>query len=240
MRNIFKSKLSITVSAVVLTLLILINIIIGLLFFNNTFDNFPKVEILMGGLITGLFVSIVQFLMSWNSFRADERMNHLRIISVLPNRDDRTFYTKYLQTATTSIDIMGTTAKRFFEHFADEENHASKNSKVLFNRLDKGVKVRILLPQKKFIGPERQNDVDAVNSILVRLSKKYSNLNYKYFSHQANHNIFRVDDVSIIGPTFSKVSSKNTPGIHIKNTSPLAQKYLMHFNEEWVKGEMEV
>ncbi|TJY34834.1 hypothetical protein [Pontimicrobium aquaticum] len=237
--NIFKKEFKIVASSIVLGLLILATSIMVILFYKGMFDSSPKTEIIIAGLITGLFVAIIQMIMQWSSFRADEKINSLKIIDVLDNRDDRLFYHDFIFRAKNKIDIMGSTAKRFFEHFADEEADAQDQSKVLFNRLERGVKVRILLPQKKYIALNKRNDVDSVNDILVRLSEKYTNLEFKYFSHEPIHSIFRIDDKSIIGPTFNNVSSKNTPGIYIKNNSPLAKKYNEYFQEEWDKGSLE-
>lgn len=234
--EIFKKEIHLRLSIIILIVLVLSIVLIGGLYFMGYYNN-PKIETILAGIITGLFVAIIQFLIAWNSFKANEKINSLKIIEVLDNRDNRNFYRDFILSAEDKIDIMGNTANRFFEHFADMESSAKDEAKVLFNRLAKEVKVRVLLPQKEFVSEDGKNNTDKVNKILIRISNDYETFEYKYFNHSPNHSVFRVDDKCIVGPKFENSSSKNTPSIYLKNKSPFAKKYINHFDTEWEKAD---
>jgi len=59
------------------------------------------------------------------------------------------------------------------------------------------------------------------------------NFNFRYFDHTPAHSIFNFDEETIVGPVIPGISSKDTPGIHILNSSKYAKTYLDYFNKEW-------
>jgi hypothetical protein len=81
--------------------------------------------------------------------------------------------------------------------------------------------------------------VERVKKRVVDIKEKYPNysLEVKYFNHIPAHSIFNVDDKCIVGPVFPEVESKYTPALFLRNSSPIADKYLKYFEYEWNKAE---
>ena len=148
MKNLFVKHISIRLSIIVFILLILIICFLGSYFIKGTSGT--KSNTILGGLIAGLIVFIIQFILSWNEHRAMEEIKSLEIINVLPHREDRQFYQSYIDKARKRIDMMGVTAIRFMEHFADYQSKR-RETRILLDALDRDVKVRILLPKKEYL-----------------------------------------------------------------------------------------
>ncbi len=232
MKNVFKSNLKVKLSGILLLVLVALALII-LFWFYKASDE--KLLAILGSLIAGIFVAIIQFLLAWQDYISTEKLKNLQIKEVLLNRDKRDFYENYVKSAKKVIDIMGVTGSRFMEHFANDDVDAPPNSKVLLEVMSKGVQVRILIPGQDFlftINDKRNEEI--VRERYKRIRLKYpNNFHVKYFSHVPAHSVFLVDDECIIGPIFPKVSSKYTPALYLKSKSPFAEKYLDYFNYEW-------
>jgi hypothetical protein len=232
--EIFGKK--ITVSAVkIIILLVLISIIILSVAFSKTDnDTNPKSFNIFSGLLTGLIVGLFQLLLSWYEHRKIQKLEEMKIIDVMTNRDDRVFYEKLIRDAKKELSVMGVTASRFIEHFADIKSDR-ENCKVLISAMARGVNVKILLPKPEHLnGSEKQDAENKVKSALLEIKGlNNSHFDFKYFDHVPAHSIFIIDDKCILGPVFPDVSSKDTPAIYLKKNSPFAEKYLNYFNSEW-------
>ena len=130
---------------------------------------------------------------------------------------------------------MGVTASRFFNDFADTDTAAPDEAKVLLYAMDKGVKVRLLIPSDKYLPNDtKREDAKRVKFKYGELKKKFPhNLEIRYFNHTAAHSIFRVDETCIIGPVLPELESKYTPALHVMNSSPMALNYMDYFESEW-------
>jgi len=234
--NIFKTNIKIKTSLIIIGGLILATVVISI-WYGNT--NNVKVSAILGSLFAGLIVAIIQFVIAWQDYEQTEKLKELELLKVLYNRDNRTFYEDYIKQAKREINMMGVTASRFFNDFADDSPNATSNAKVLFDVLGRGVKVRILLPNSNFVDNNKKQDVEKVKQHVQGIRNKYSNysLEVKYFDHVAAHNIFNVDDKCIVGPVFPELESKYTPALFLRNSSPIADKYLAYFEYEWNKAE---
>mgnify|MGYP006305509813 FL=1 len=235
--TIFKKNLKIKLS--VLILLILIILCIAVIIWFSYSDN-PKILAILGSLFAGIIVAIIQFLISWQDYKSTEKLKDLQINEVLFNRDKREFYENYIDSAKESIDMMGVTGSRFMEHFANNDEDAPENSRILLKAMNsRDIEVRILIPKKKFLFTDTdKRKEESARERYEKISKNYpNNFFVKYFSHVPAHSIFKVDDECIVGPVFPKVQSKYTPALYIKNKSPFAKKYLKYFNDEWKNAE---
>lgn len=229
--TIFNKSIRITVTLLVLAVLIVSTIILGICYWNSSNE---KIGSILGSLVAGLVVAIIQFIIAWQDYLQTERLKELKLIKVLYNRDDRTFYENYIKKSKRKISLMGVTGSRFFKDFADNSPNATSNAKVLIEALDRGVKVKILLPAKEFLEETKKQDIEIVMKHVAFFTDKYStNFEMRYFKHVPAHSIFRVDDECIVGPVFPALESKYTPALYLKNSSPVADKYLKYFDNEW-------
>ncbi len=232
--KIFKTKVNIRISGLILIILIICNLVAWFSYIRYDGAN-VKLEAILASLIAGLFVAIIQFLIQFQEFRASERVNKLKIVDVLLDRDNRNYYERVLGNAKESIDVMGVSGSRLLEHFADTSDEASDNSKIILTRMTSGVKVRILMPNpNELLDDAEKNKAEAAKGLYDSVKKLYpDNFEIKYFDHIPTHSIFRVDDESIVGPIFPDVKSKHTPAIHAHNSSPFVKKYIQYFETEW-------
>lgn len=232
--EIFKKNIKIKATFIIFICLVLFTIFIGI-WLSKT-DN-TKVWAILGSLFAGIIVAIIQFIIAWQDYNQTEKLKELELIKVLYDRDSRTFYEEYIKSAKRKINMMGVTASRFFNDFADDSPNATSNAKVLLDALQRNVEVRILLPESDYVDINKSGDVEKVKQFVKTINSKFPNysLVVKYFSHIPAHSIFNVDDKCIVGPVFPELESKYTPALYLRNSSPLADKYLTYFDKEWNK-----
>ena len=230
--SIYKQKLNISLIVLIIFFVLLAIGILGYLFFYGTTDN-SKSNVLVGGLLAGLITAFAQLFQSWYEYKTIDKFKSMQIINILTHRDDRAFYERLISGANSNIAIMGVTAIRFIEHFADISSQRQEST-VLLAAMTKGVKVRVLLPTENFLNEQKLKDnFRNANSSFLNIKNTYNQFEFKYFTHEPAHSIFIVDEQCILGPVFPGVSSKDTPAIHLYNTSPYASKYLQYFEQEW-------
>lgn len=234
--NIFKKNIKIRATAIIIVCLFLLTIVV-FIWYAKTND--PKLSAILGSLFAGLIVAIIQFIIAWQDYAQTDKLKELELIKILYDRDNRTFYEEYIKQSKRKIDMMGVTASRFFKDFADDSPNATSNAKVLIDALKRKVKVRILLPYSEYVDENKKQDVANVQNQVKAIKEKYPDclLEVKYFKHVAAHSIFNVDDKCIVGPVFPEVESKYTPALYLRNSSPMANKYLTYFEYEWSRAE---
>lgn len=230
--KIFEKKYKIKAS-IFITIFFVIVIFISIILFARTNNN--KLLSLLGSMTAGLIVASIQFVISWQDYIQTEKLKELELIKVMYDRDDRTFYEEYIDKAKRKISVMGVTAMRFFTDFADYDPSSTKNAKVLLHKLAQGTKVEILLPNSEFLKDAKKSDFEKVRHHVEKIKNQFPEykLEVRYFNHIPSHSIFVIDDTSIVGPVFPNIESKYTPALYLKNSSPLAIKYLNYFNDEW-------
>lgn len=228
---------SIRVPAILIISVILVILLIALIIFLwQLEDPNSKLSGFIISLTAGLLIAIVQLGIAWYDYAKNAELRKLELKEILYNRDSRGKYEAYIKESISQIDVMGVTASRFLDHFGDLDNNASEEAKTLVFALMRGVRVRILvpLPDKKYLKSEEKiNKASNALDKYRKLSAKYDKIELRYFDHFPAHSIFRIDDTCIVGPVFPKVESKYTPALYLKNSSPMAQKYINYFDSEW-------
>ncbi|MEO7212070.1 hypothetical protein [Mucilaginibacter sp.] len=231
---IFNKKFDVNVFKLVILTAIIVALILFFIFFNATENS--KTASIFSGLLTGVIVAIMQLFLSWYEFKKMEKFESMKIIDIRPDRDKREFYANLIVNSTKRIYIMGVTADRFLNDFADIDNTLSER-KVLFAALTRDVEVRILLPDKEFLQKERQQQhFENIKTSFAAIRDSHQNFENRYFQHTPSHSIFVIDDKCILGPVFPEINSKDTPAIYFEDTSPYAVKYLEYFESEWSKS----
>lgn len=231
--EIFNRKFSISGFWVVLIVLLLLISVFLYLFLADIGGRL--VTTIWGSLVAGLIVAVIQLIWQYSDYRKLNAISELGLLKIFKDRDDAIVYGEYIKSATKTIDVLGVTAYRFFTDFADMREEATSKKKVLLDRLNNGVNVRVLLPQGSYLKKERRHRYEEVRKVVNQIKVQYPNtkLEVRYFNHIPCHSIFRVDSSCIIGPVLEGMDSQYTPGLQLKVDSELARKYLDYFESEW-------
>lgn len=187
------------------------------------------------GLVPGLAVALIQFLLSWVEFKEVDKFKKMRIKGILNSRDEEAYYRELIMSAQTKIDVLGVTASRFVSDFADNSVGAKPEKQVLIEALRRGVHVRILLPERHHLSQIDSNEKFPVAyRKFTELSQTFNTLlEVKYFNHIPIASLVRIDDEALVGPVFHNLDSRNTPTIHTTAGSVMSQSYLNYFDSDW-------
>ena len=193
-------------------------------------SNNPKIEPLLAGMVTGLIVAVIQYVLDWNEHSEIENIKKLGIQRILPHRDDKPYYQKLLGGAEKEIIVLGVTASRFLEDFA----HSTRiDSRTLLEALGRGVKVRILLPKSNHLKESDRTKAEVAKMRMAEIALGSEGFQYRYFDHPPIHSLVRVDNECLFGPVFPHVNSKDSPTMHAIADSPFVREYLVFFENEW-------
>ena len=123
--SILNKSYKISASVVIAGLLMILTVasLIGYLVADNSDGKWGG---LLGSLTAGLIVAIIQFLFAWQDYAQTEKLKKLKLIEILYNRSARDKYTDYIKNCNRKLDVMGVTAVRFFNDFADTSTQAQK------------------------------------------------------------------------------------------------------------------
>lgn len=223
-------------SVLMLIVLILITVVTLILFLIT--KSSIKLTNLLSGLVAGSVIAIVQFCFLLYEYKVVDKFQELKIEEILLHRDDRLFYQNIIETSRKRIDVMGVTANRFMEDFSRQTDRPE--TKVLLDALNRGVKVRILVPSIEFLPDDDKNYANNAKSHFERVKSLSSNFEYRYFKHVAAHSIVVIDNKCLLGPCFPNIKSKDTPCVYIDADSKYSEKYLKYFEEEWLNAANEV
>lgn len=237
MKNIFKKRVNLFFSTIIIIILVIVIIVIACFYFIIDQTNTKLLQII-GGLLSGLVVAIVQFLFSIKDYRELEKIKALGVQRILPYRDDENFYRNFISSAKERIYVMGVTANRFMKDFADKES-TRPEKQILINVLEKGVKVRILIPKESFLETKDKLNFQQARVLLEKTRESQNNFEYRYFDHIPTHSIVLVDNKCLLGPVFPNMASKDTPCIQFDSLNDYSYKYLTYFEHEWSKAQNE-
>jgi hypothetical protein len=191
-----------------------------------------KLTPLLGGVATGLLLVIVQYMFSWYEHIERDRLRLLGLKNVLKNKVDIGYYGKLIKKAKKRINLMGSTGSRFLNDFADD-NGSHDEAKYLLEALGRGVKVRILLPNPKFLLDDESKSKAIQISERLRILSEQENFECRFFNHSPIHSIFHADNELLVGPFFPDLESRNTPALHVRDDAVLSDRYIEYFENEW-------
>lgn len=229
--TIFQRRLSLPVPR-----LIAVGLLLSTLFFLGLYlygDLDKKWADLCVGLTAGLAVAVIQFSWDWYEAQESENVRKLRVRNVLLSRDDEQYYRKLIRESHSRILVLGVTASRFLDDFADDQSPRD-DKKVLVQAMARGVNVRILVPEERFVAPASKTMFARAHASMLQLKQRFPRqFDHGYFTHEPRNSMVVCDEEVIVGPSFPEKASKDTPGIHMHARSPFARAYLEHFEHEW-------
>lgn len=194
-----------------------------------------KLNNLASGVAASALIAALQLMWSWYENHHFETLKQLQVRNILLTRDNALYYGKLIKDSKQNISLVGVTAKRFLEDFANEKHPDPKN-RVLLDALGRGVKVRLLVADKSHLGTSQESlsKFDVAAERMASLKKQFPGLFFfAYYNHQPIHSIVQIDDECILGPCFPELDSKLTPAIHISASSGFSTQYLEFMKKEW-------
>ena len=156
--NIFTKGIYIYLYKIILSLLIAVIVFFIYLYFKEV-D--PKIYALYGGLIAGLIVAVIQLLINLSEHYEIEKIKKLKIKKILPHRDDEKLYGDIIKQSEKKIWVLGNTAIRFLQDFADENR---KDKRALLDALARNVKVKLLLPDPRWLATHNDKNKTKMSS----------------------------------------------------------------------------
>lgn len=213
------------------SILIIVSLI-AIWYFSDSFNEYKKLEPLVGGGIVGLLILLLTVYLDKQEFDRAEALKSLGVIDVYRNRKDKAQYGKLIDSAKNEIIVLGVTASRMMEDFASKTDQQDQQ---LIQALARGVKVKIMLCKSENLS----NNADRVRlqettiPTIQGLQKQYPNLEFKQFEGKPNHSIFKVDNQCIVGPVFQGRSSKDSPSIVMDEREKYVTPYIDYFNSIW-------
>ncbi len=186
------------------------------------------------GLASGLVVTLAQFCLSWADARAIDRFRRMGVENVLSNRDEEAYYGQLIQSARANVDVLGSTATRLMQDFADASS-PKPEKRALIEALKRGVAVRILVAAPtRLRDRERNEKYPAARRLFEAIGAQYPNhFEVRYFDATPLASFVRADNQLVVGPLLPGVESKHTPALHVFNHSPYAASYLDYFDTTW-------
>lgn len=234
--SLYNKKLSIPMPWAIVIVMILLLLVFGAISIimteKNILENEGPLWVFASGVVSGLVVTLAQFCISWADAKAIDRFRRMGVENVLTTRDEEAYYGKLIQTARSQVDVLGSTATRLIQDFADL-NSPKAEKRALIKALKIGVSIRILVA-----APASLNDGDKYKYPLNRknfetIAGQYANFEVRYFNTMPIASFVRADHELVVGPLLPGVESKHTPALHVYNHSPYAASYLKYFEDTW-------
>jgi len=183
------------------------------------------------------FLALILRVFSLNDTNELMKYKKMGIVRILENRDEEIDYRSRIKKINKKLSIMGYTAKRLIEDFADIDSPREEKRVLLEKLTNRHIKIKILITDRDFVSENKKNHFDETLSKMKKIKQNFPNLEVKYYQHKPCHSIFLFDEECLIGPMFDNLESKDTPTIHAMKTSKFVQFYLKYFDTEWDKAE---
>jgi hypothetical protein len=202
------------------------------LYFSSDSETSDKVTTFYAGFASAFLVAFFQQLAYVLDALKLHKYQSMGVEDFLQERRDHKYYEEVINRSNRHITVLGVTASRFMEDFA---NTSSPNTRALISALSRGVKVKILLPKLAHLPQGKHADItEKTEPAIAELA---TNANYdievKYFDHIPAHSIVATEHTCIAGPVFSHLESKLTQSMVLKPNSEFANQYMGLFDKEW-------
>jgi len=230
--KLFSKKLQPRLIMIVLAALVISTAILSYVYFKYPLND--KWGAIIGGLVTGIIIAVIELLLSWDVYSTTEKVRAYKIRELILHRNEQDSYRDLIEETEKEIRFMATTASRFLGAFADMESKRDHNT-GLIRALKRGVKVKILLPKHCYL--EEKDKYRTVDYLHEQLAKMYPSYEFRYFDHIPTHYILIFDQECVVGPQFNGLPCRETPGIRLETSSDFAKEYIAYFEREWAKAD---
>ncbi|WP_208944135.1 hypothetical protein [Paracidovorax avenae] len=221
------------ITIIALLLLVLLITMSVLMTDKKFLENEGPVWVFASGAASGLVVTLAQFFLSWADAKAIDRFRAVGVENVLSNRDEEAYYGKLIASAQSQIDVLGSTAFRLMQDFADIAS-PKPEKQLLIKALKNGIKVRILVANPARLDESEQKyKCPIARDLFEKIAKEYSTFEVRYFDETPLASFVRADIELVVGPLLPGVESRHTPALHVFNHSPYAASYLKYFEDLW-------
>lgn len=184
------------------------------------------------GVVSGLVVTLAQFCLGWADAKAIDRFRRMGVENVLTTRDEEAYYGSLIKTARSQVDVLGSTATRLMQDFADPKSPKAEK-RALIETLKNGVPIRILVAAPSQLDASDQYKYPINRKRFEAIADQYPNFEVRYFDDTPIASFVRADHQLVVGPLLPGVESKHTPALHVYNHSPYAASYLIYFEKTW-------
>jgi hypothetical protein len=229
--NIETSKITISTWLIILLAFLCLTIAAAVWYFYLEESNIKLIG-LVGGVVSGLIVSILTFVTSIRPLQRLAQYERMGIKNILTNRHDKTYYSQPLARAEKSICVMGASCTRFVEDFLDSQS----DDRVLVESLRRHRKlnVQLLAPDHDHLSADAKLGTARLERKLEALRVEFGDrVQLRRFPNIARHSFVIADDDLIAGPIFEEDDSKYAPAVHLRMSTPFGQKYKDYFDRIW-------
>ncbi len=230
--SIYSARVSVPLHwAILIIFITIILVFAGLFVFLNPERQWLTPEgyvvVIVSGLVPGLVVALIQYLLQWGEYKELSRLRGMKIRNVLISRDDEDYYRDLIQAAATRIDVLGVTCTRLLADFALDDS-PKPGKKALLDALGRGVEVRILIAKSERLPAEDANEKHprAIRRLRELEAKYPRQFQFRLYDHEPSQTIFLADNECLVGPKFPKIASRNTPTIHSVSDGAFSKPYL--------------
>lgn len=192
----------------------------------------PKMIGLVGGVVSGLLVFVLTFVVSIQPLLKLDRFEKMGIRNVLQNRHDKAYYAKVLVKARKTIKVTGASCTRFVDDFLDMENE----DRLLISALQKydRLQIQLLMPDDTHVSDEARARLPSMFRKLDRVRENFGQrVQVRRFCGPAHHSFIIADEELVAGPIFQGDKSKYAPAVHVAMFTKFGEKYDEYFDLVW-------
>ncbi|ALO38292.1 hypothetical protein UZ73_08465 [Alcaligenes faecalis] len=238
--SLYNKKWSISMPVAIVVIAVLLLVAFGTISILMTNKGFLESEgplwVFASGVVSGLVVTLAQFCLSWADAKAIDRFRRMGVENVLTTRDEEEYYGQLIRKARSQVDVLGATATRLMEDFADS-NSPKAEKRALIKALTNNVRVRILVASPERLDARDQYKCTSTRQRFEAMAAAHSNFEVRYFDATPIAAFVRADTELVVGPLLPGVESKHTPALHVYNHSPYAESYLNYFEKTWATAK---
>lgn len=229
--NFIVGKIWIPLWLILITILLALTVGL-LLWYYAMGDNNVKLIPLIGGIVGGLVVAILTFVITIRPLQELDQFQRMGIKALLANRHDKNYYRRIVADAERTVCVMGASCTRFVEDFLDTES----DDKALIDALRKHrhLRIQLLVPEERYMTPEAQARTGIVNRHINAVKPEFGDrVELRHFPWVARHSMVISDNDLVAGPIFEDDRSKYAPAVHVTISTMFGQKYKDHFDYVW-------
>lgn len=213
--------------------LILAAILLGVFF---VVDADSKIGALAGGATVAAFFGIINLSLDYYNYLNTETLNKSGVKKFLTRRDDKSYYSELIDSASQEMKLLFETSNKFCEDFCSQGD----GDDLLIKKLSvtEDFSVKMLIAKGDQVDEHARQRLQISRGALEEMQRKFpKQFEVRVYDHRPNHSIFLTEKDVIVGPYFPKLRGKNTHSVHFRSGSDFVGMYEKYFDEEWERAE---